>query len=423
MEIESNESAGLVGPTPQALELESMNSAAQSVDIHKDQIIFSEGDAGDCAYIIEKGRVLIYLTKDKEEIPLTILGEGEIFGEMALIDNQNRSASVRALEDVRLAIVTKQQVLERVSTADKVVQLLMRVLLKRLRRKNINTPGGAKVADVEFDNSGAGDDGTQSALDQIKLENQIFQAFQNKEFELFYQPIVNLKNKQIMGCEALLRWNSPLHGLVSPNLFIDVIENSSMVIPIGHWIINQALKDLRTIQDQLRLNKKDKMADDFMMSINISGRQFTHSDFVNNLEDLREKHDLQTKNIKLEMTERIMMDGAIALEALNQCRNQGYAISIDDFGTGFSSLQYLTQMPISFLKIDRCFVMKVLTDPKSKAVVSSIIHLAHAMGIEIIAEGIENNEESLVLETLGARYGQGYLFSKPVDMGRFLKLI
>ncbi|KYG61187.1 EAL domain-containing protein [Bdellovibrio bacteriovorus] len=400
-----------------------MNSATQSVDIHKDQIIFSEGDAGDCAYIIEKGRVLIYLSKDKEDIPLTILGEGEIFGEMALIDNQNRSASVRALEDVRLAIVTKQQVLERVSTADKVVQLLMRVLLKRLRRKNINTPAGTKISDVEFDNSGAGDDGTQTALDQIKLENQIFQAFQNKEFELFYQPIVNLKTKQINGCEALLRWNSPQHGLVSPNLFIDVIENSSMVIPIGHWIINQALKDLRTVQDQLRLNKKEKMADDFMMSINISGRQFTHSDFVNNLEDLREKHDLQPKNIKLEMTERIMMDGAIALDALKQCHDQGYAISIDDFGTGFSSLQYLTQMPISFLKIDRCFVMKILNDPKSKAVVSSIIHLAHAMDIEIIAEGIENNEEALVLETLGARFGQGYLFSKPVDLGRFLKLI
>nr|BFD66833.1 hypothetical protein HAGR004_18550 [Bdellovibrio sp. HAGR004] len=398
-----------------------MNEATQSVDIHKDQIIFSEGDEGDCAYIIEKGRVLIYLTKDKEEIPLTILGEGEIFGEMALIDNQNRSASVRALEDVRLAIVTKQQVLERVSTADKVVQLLMRVLLKRLRRKNMGGP--ARLSEVEIDNSGAGTDGTQSALDQIKLENQIFQAFQNREFELFYQPIVNLKTKTITGCEALLRWNSPQHGLVSPNLFIDIIENSSMVIPIGHWIINQALKDLRTIQDQLRLNKKEKMSDDFMMSINISGRQFTHSDFVNNLEDLREKHDLQTQNIKLEMTERIMMDGAIALDALNQCRSLGYAISIDDFGTGFSGLQYLTQMPISFLKIDRSFVMKILSDPKSKAVVSSIIHLAHAMDIEVIAEGIEHHEEALVLETLGARYGQGYLFSKPVDLGRFLKLI
>lgn len=400
-----------------------MNTAAQSVDIHKDQIIFSEGDAGDCAYIIEKGRVLVYITKDKEEIPLTILGEGEIFGEMALIDNQARSASVRALEDVRLAIVTKQQVLERVSTADKVVQLLMRVLLKRLRRKNMGGPDGGRIADTEFDNSGAGDDGTQGALDQIKLENQIFQAFQNKEFELFYQPIVNLKNKTITGCEALLRWNSPQHGLVSPNLFIDIIENSSMVIPIGHWIINQALKDLRTIQEQLRQNKKEKMSDEFMMSINISGRQFTHSDFVNNLEDLREKHDLQTQNIKLEMTERIMMDGAIAIDALNQCRSLGYAISIDDFGTGFSGLQYLTQMPISFLKIDRSFVMKILSDPKSKAVVSSIIHLAHAMDIEVIAEGIEYHEEALVLETLGARYGQGYLFSKPVDLGRFLKLI
>lgn len=401
-----------------------MTLETQSVDILKDQIIFNEGDAGDCAYIIEKGRVLIFITKDKEEIPINILGEGEIFGEMALIDTHDRSASVRALEDVRLAIVTKQQVLERVSTADKVVQLLMRVLLKRLRRKNILSTGGKPLAeDSEFYDLDNGADGTQSALDQIKLENQIFQAFQNKEFELFYQPIVNLKNKQITGCEALLRWNSPLHGLVSPNLFIDVIENSSMVIPIGHWIINQALKDLRTIQDQLRSQKKDRMCDDFMMSINISGRQFTHSDFVNNLEDLREKHDVQTHNIKLEMTERIMMDGAIALDVLNQCRTQGYAISIDDFGTGFSGLQYLTQMPISFLKIDRSFVMKIMSDPKSKAVVSSIIHLAHAMDIEVIAEGIEQNEECLVLETLGARYGQGYLFSKPVDMGRFLKLI
>ncbi|KYG63956.1 hypothetical protein AZI86_14195 [Bdellovibrio bacteriovorus] len=401
-----------------------MTFETQSVDILKDQIIFTEGDDGDCAYIIEKGRVLIFVTKDKEEIPLNILGEGEIFGEMALIDTHARSASVRALEDVRLAIVTKQQVLERVSTADKVVQLLMRVLLKRLRRKNILVTGGKPLPeDAEFYDLEGGEEGTQSALDQIKLENQIFQAFQNREFELFYQPIVNLKTKQITGCEALLRWNSPLHGLVSPNLFIDVIENSSMVIPIGHWIINQALKDLRTIQDQLRLNKKDRMADEFMMSINISGRQFTHSDFISNLEDLREKHDVQTHNIKLEMTERIMMDGAIALDVLNQCRTQGYAISIDDFGTGFSGLQYLTQMPISFLKIDRSFVMKIMSDPKSKAVVSSIIHLAHAMDIEVIAEGIEQNEECLVLETLGARYGQGYLFSKPVDMGRFLKLI
>ena len=397
-----------------------MSSETQSVDIHKDQIIFSEGDEGDCAYIIEKGRVLAFVTKDKEEVPLSILGEGEIFGEMSLIDNMPRSASVRALEDARLAIVTKLQVLERVSTADKVVQLLMRVLLKRLRNRNSHlTFAGTNSQDLELEN----DPTAQSALDKIRLENQIFQAFQNKEFELFYQPIVNLKNKKITGCEALLRWNSPQLGLVSPNLFIDIIENSSMVIPIGHWIINQALKDLSQIKEYFEKNGHQKMSEDFMMSINISGRQFTHSDFINNLEDLREKHQLTTHNIKLEITERIMMDGALAIESLNQCKNMGYAISIDDFGTGFSGLQYLTQMPISFLKIDRSFVMKILSDPKSKAVVSSIIHLAHAMDIEVIAEGIEHSEESLVLETLGARYGQGYLFSKPVDISRFMKLL
>lgn len=396
-----------------------MSADTQSVDILKDQIIFNEGDEGDCAYIIEKGRILAYLTKDQEEVPLNILGEGEIFGEMALIDNLPRSASVRALEDVRLAIVTKQQVLERVSTADKVVQLLMRVLLKRLRARNNQFASTGSSPDLELEN----DITAQTALDKIRLENQIFQAFQNREFELFYQPIVNLKNKTITGCEALLRWNSPQLGLVSPNLFIDIIENSSMVIPIGHWIINQALKDLSNIKTHLEGLNKRKVSEDFMMSINISGRQFTHSDFINNLEDLREKHELPTHNIKLEITERIMMDGALAIESLNQCKNMGYAISIDDFGTGFSGLQYLTQMPISFLKIDRSFVMKILSDPKSKAVVSSIIHLAHAMDIEVIAEGIEHNEEALVLETLGARYGQGYLFSKPVDVTRFIKLL
>ncbi|MNK08123.1 Phytochrome-like protein cph2 [compost metagenome] len=396
----------------------------QSVDILKDQIIFSEGDEGDCAYIIEKGRVLVYMTKDREDIPLSILGEGEIFGEMSLIDNQSRSATVKAMEDVRLTIVTKQQLLERVSMADTVVQLLMRVLLKRLRRNNA-TLGSMKLSDLNTKENVVLNEeaSTEAALQQIKLENEVFLAFQHKEFALFYQPIVDLKTKKIQGCEALLRWNSPTLGLVSPNVFIDIIENSSMVIPIGHWIINQALKDLKVLREKLIAENRSALADSFMMSINISGRQFTHTDFVSNLEDLREKHDIPTKNIKLEMTERIMMDGTLALECLQQCSSHGYAISIDDFGTGFSSLQYLTQMPISYLKVDRSFVTKIQNDAKSKAVVSSIIYLANAMNIEIIAEGIETAEESTLLEKMGAHFGQGYLFSKPIAFEKFKEIL
>lgn len=398
-------------------------TATQTVDILRDQIIFNEGDAGDCAYIIEKGRVLVYMTKDREEIPISVLGEGEIFGEMSLIDNQVRSGTVKALEDVRLTIVTREQLLERISKADTVVQLLMRVLLKRLRRNNL-TLGTLKLSDLNIEtNSFKEDDQESQALQQIKLENEVFLGFQNKEFALHYQPIVDLKTQKIQGCEALLRWNSPTLGLVSPNAFIDVIENSSMVIPIGHWVINQAMKDLKFVIDHLVSKNQQTVADNFMMSINISGRQFTHSDFLGNLEDIREKHDVPIKNIKLEMTERIMLDGSLAIECLNQCHKQGYAISIDDFGTGFSSLQYLTQMPISYIKIDRSFVMKILNDKKSKAVVSSIIYLAKAMGIEIIAEGIECTEEAQTLLGLGAHYGQGYFFSKPLTFEDFVKAI
>lgn len=398
-----------------------MAQISQSVHIHENQQIFNEGDPGDCAYIIEKGRVLVYITKDKEEIPISILGEGEIFGEMSLIDNQVRSASVKALEEVVLSIVTKHQVLERISTADTVVQLLFRVLMKRLRRKNVHASGALEAADVE--NTGAGDDKTKQALNIIQFENQLFAAFQNNEFQLYYQPILELKTRKIVGVEALLRWKSPTRGLVAPNLFIDVIENSSMVIPIGHWIIGQALKDLKNIRQFLREKGLLKLSEDFIMSINISGRQFTHADFVQNLEDLRQKYEVPTKNIKLEMTERVMMAGAVAIDALQKCKSLGYSIAIDDFGTGFSSLQYLAQMPISCLKIDRSFTMKVLSDSKTRAVVSTMIHLGHAMEMEIISEGIETNEECIVLETLGSQFGQGYLFAKPMDYHNLLNFL
>ncbi len=395
----------------------------QTVDILRDQIIFNEGDQGDCAYIIEKGRVLVYMTKDGEDIPISVLGEGEIFGEMSLIDNQVRSGTVKALEDVRLTIVTREQLLERISKADTVVQLLMRVLLKRLRRNNF-TLGTLKLSDLIIENkSTKEDDQDSAALQHIKLENEIFLAFQNKEFSLHYQPIVNLQDQKIQGCEALLRWNSPSLGYVSPNIFIDIIENSSMVIPIGHWIISQALKDLKSILEHLKAGGHEAASEKFMMSINISGRQFTHDDFLGNLEDIREKHDVPIKNIKLEMTERIMLDGSVALDCLNRCHREGYAISIDDFGTGFSSLQYLTQMPISYLKVDRSFVSKVRQDNKSKAVVSSIIYLAKAMNIEVIAEGIENAEDAHVLFGLGAHYGQGYFFAKPLAFDEFMKAL
>lgn len=387
------------------------------IQISKGQILFRQGDAGDSAYIVEKGQIYIYLEQDKEEIPLAMLGQGEIFGEMSLIDNQNRSASARAAVDTSLSVVTKEQLMERMFTADPVVKLLLNVLLKRLRLQNtalLSKEAQEKEkakANAQRELIGA----SNEAIEQIKFENLVYEAFRKNQFEMFYQPIVDLKNRKINGCEALLRWKDPEKGYVSPGVFIDVIESSSMVLPIGMWILDQSMKDAKEL-----IAKKNNP--NFTVSVNVSTKQFADPRFIEELEGLRKKHDLRPTNIKLEVTERVMMEGAVVIETLRQCRHIGYEIAIDDFGTGFSSLQYLSSMPLSSLKVDRSFVMKVNSDPKVRAIVHSLIFMSKSLGLEVVAEGIETEEELQSVFAMGAEKGQGYLFSKPIPFSQFLNL-
>lgn len=379
------------------------------IKFNKNDLIFRQGDAGDCAYIIEKGQVLIFLVKDKEEIPLSLIGPGEIFGEMSLLDNQNRSASARAIDETVLSTVNREQVMERVNSSDTVVQLLMRVLLKRIRNQNQKMVETLPGTPTPKDNWDIVPD--QKALEKIKLEIKIKDAFANKEFRLYYQPIIDLQTNKIAGAEALLRWESPKE-LITPIVFIDLIENSSLIIPIGQWIIEQALGDLK---DFHRINPM------FVSSINISARQVLDPHFISFLEDRRKSMNIDARFIKLEMTERIMMEGTLALETLKACKQLGYPISIDDFGTGFSSLQYLAQMPIHDIKIDRTFVMKIHNDPKTQAIIETILFLARYLNFKVISEGIETLEERDWLKAKGSTYGQGWFFSKALPKDQMLE--
>jgi EAL domain-containing protein (putative c-di-GMP-specific phosphodiesterase class I) len=197
---------------------------------------------------------------------------------------------------------------------------------------------------------------------------------------------------------------------------VDILENSAMIIPVGYWIIEQCFINYKEI--------KSKNTDlDFSISINVSGRQFLHFNFVSKLKELLLKHDVSPKHFKLEITERILLEGGGVIDVLNTCAEMGFSISLDDFGTGFSSLQYLAQMPIDFIKIDRSFVMNILKDHKTLAVVSSIIFLAKKLNIKVISEGIETVAERQIMQNLGSEFGQGYLFSKPVAFVDFLNLL
>lgn len=373
------------------------------------EIIFHQGEKGSEAYLIEKGQIEIFHKQQGElETHLAVIGEGELFGEMALLDSNIRSASTRALTDCDLLVIEKSQLLDKIKSSDAVVQLMMRILLRRLRDQN-QVKSGISFAHLNIDNSNS-----DAAVEKLRLETQIFEALQKNEFRIYHQPIMNLASGQIYGSEALIRWESPIKGLVSPGNFVDVLENSSMIVPVGYWIFEECFRHYNQI--------KEKRPDlNFSISINVSGRQFVQHNFIETLKELVAQHNVMPQNFKLEITERILMEGGAIIDVLNQCHELGFKISLDDFGTGFSSLQYLSQMPIDYIKIDRSFVKNVVNDMKTQAVVSSIIYLAQKLNVKIISEGIESEIEAHTMRVMGADYGQGYLYSKPVDFSSFIK--
>lgn len=374
------------------------------------EVIFREGDDGDCAYLIETGRVLVYINKDGIEYPLRVFGSGEVFGEMALIDNFPRSASCRALEATRLIVVSSDQLLDRIRMADSVVRLLMRALLARIRFGNDAVRG--KVSTTAP--SPEAEDERKKALAQIQLENRIAAGLHNDEFIPWYQPIYDLNSKTILGFEALLRWITKDGVVTSPAVFIDVMENSSLIIDAGRKVLEKALKSLSEIQ---------KIKPDLFMSVNVSGRQFSDPDFLGQLESIRLENKLSASLIKLEVTERVLMEGPLALPTMQKCHDLGYQLAIDDFGTGFSSLQYLASMPLHDLKIDRSFVSRMNGDAKAEAIVEVLIYLANLLGMKVIAEGIETEEQLQKLLKFGVTLGQGYLMNKPMAIEHILKLI
>ena len=376
-----------------------------------DHVIFKEGDQGDCAYLIEKGSVLIYLVKDGNEIPLKVAGEGEVFGEMALIDDEPRSASCRTTSDTQLIVVSKEQLMGRIRAADPVVRLLMQALLERLRRQN-DRLRGKPLAVVDKVDPHAAD--KKEVIELINLEHRIARALDNDEFEPFYQPIYDLKTGDVMGCEALIRWISKDKGIISPAVFMDTLEESPLMIRAGQVVIEKATRDLAAMHG--------RHGGDFFVSINVSGSQFTDASFISHLEEARKKSGFPAHQIKLELTERIMMQGQQPLDTLHDCRALGYKLAIDDFGTGFSSLQYLSQMPLTDLKIDRGFVMKMTQDQRSLSIIKSLIYMANLLGMRLIAEGVETPGQLQSLQVLGVQMAQGFLFSKPLPLADFLKI-
>lgn len=248
---------------------------------------------------------------------------------------------------------------------------------------------------------------SERAYDKLMLENALHKALEREEFMIYYQPRLDLETGLIMGLEALIRWRHSEKGMISPQDFIPLSEETGLIIPLSEWIIRQACSQVKTWQSLGYF--------DLNISVNLSKVQFQQSDFVDKVKQILNETGLSPEHLELEITESMTMhDMEIAVQQLNELRELGIKVAIDDFGTGYSSLGYMKKLPVHTIKIDRSFVMNVPNDPVDSAIISSMIGMAHELNLNVVAEGVETEEQLHFLRKKKCQEVQGFLFSPPV---------
>ena len=245
---------------------------------------------------------------------------------------------------------------------------------------------------------------------RLQLENDLRLSIEQQNFQLHYQPIISLHDQSILGFEALVRWTHPVEKLIYPSEFITIAEETGLIVPLGSWILEQACRQIRRWQQDYG------QCPHLKININMTGQQFREPGLLKLLDNLLAEVGLAPQYLRLELTEStLIQDTEAIIETLQQIRQRNIQISIDDFGTGYSSLSYLSRFPINNLKIDRSFVGRMHHDTDSFEIVRTIATLAHTLGMDVTAEGIEHQEQIDQLTTLDCEFGQGYFFSPPLD--------
>jgi diguanylate cyclase (GGDEF)-like protein/PAS domain S-box-containing protein len=250
----------------------------------------------------------------------------------------------------------------------------------------------------------------EQTLNLLQMHTDLQLASERQEFLLHYQPIVSLQTGQIMGLEALIRWQHPVRGLISPADFIPAAEETGLIIQIGEWVLQEACQQMQIWQTQFPEISSLKM------SINLASKQFQEQHFIETLDRILSSTGVEASSLELEITESVLMDqGEATLHLLSQLKSRRISLSIDDFGTGYSSLGYLRRFPINRLKVDRSFVSHMNIVGENCEIVRTIINLAHTLGMDVVAEGVETVEQRDLLQLLGCEFAQGYLFYKPLN--------
>jgi diguanylate cyclase (GGDEF)-like protein/PAS domain S-box-containing protein len=254
------------------------------------------------------------------------------------------------------------------------------------------------------------------ANQRLEMESALRKAAENDEFYLHFQPQIDLETGRIVGAEALLRWNSEAFGNVSPAVFVPILEETGLISVVGEYVLRQACLAYLQI--------KHEVSEDFVVAVNLSGRQFKGGQLANFVEQLLKQLNMPAKNLELEITESMLMDDTqLAIKTLRELSDLGIMLAVDDFGTGYSSLAYLKQFPLNVLKIDRSFVSDVTVDDDDAAIVDAILAISRRLKLDVVAEGIETVDQLSFLQSHGCQRGQGFHFSRPLDLEHLIDFL
>jgi len=371
------------------------------------QMIFQDGDEGDCAYLIEEGVVEIFIMNQGKECNIGQMGRGEMFGEVSLIDYRQRTASVRAIERTVLVPITRELVEKLLERSDPILRHFLLIILDRFRI-NKGIPTGM---------SGNFESAAQHANRRSVLKGEVTQkvslvhgmnrALTRDEFQLHYQPICELSGGRIAGFEALIRWNHPIDGLMQPMDFLWLAEQTGQIREIGLWTLERACNDWPML-------KKLTEYETPFISVNLSATQLANETLADDVRSILLSHSMNPAEMKLELTETVMVSHPeIAQQIFKRLMEMGSSLALDDYGTGHSGLGHLQKYPISTLKIDRVFIAPVLESAQNEQIVRSSIDLAHTLDMDVVAEGVENAEVKDKLLELECDFGQGWYFGRP----------
>jgi len=327
---------------------------------------------------------------------------------MAVIDDSPRNADAIAHSDCVLMQISKEQVVERIVKSDPIVRSLLIGLLRRYRSTLATLKG--EEEEMIFSETSLFD---RITIDKIRLEGQLREAIANNSLDLRFQPITYIENGNIAGYEALVRWNHPEHGFVSPEEFVSLAEETSLIFEVGAYVIETSCKAAEQLIEK-------GIHDKVFMAVNVSARQLAHPDLVSNIVDCLKAYGLPNNTLKLEITEGLALDKKEVQRTIQEAHKYGLEVALDDFGTGYSNLTLLHELNFDTIKIDQAFARGITKDSRSMLLVKTINDMCKSLDANVLVEGIENEVMLEMVKDIGATYGQGYHIGKPQTLENLL---